>query len=115
MFAIKKMRERAGLKQQEAAEKLGITTKRYGNWEREDREINLRDAIRIADLFGCTLDELAGRDFPAATSPPLSGDERDLLEAYRAVEAPARRRIARAVEGELDDMEDEAKKEARRA
>lgn len=61
MFAIKKKREEAGLTQQEVADKLGIKKPRYGDWERETREINLRDAIRLADLFECTLDELAGR------------------------------------------------------
>lgn len=65
MFAIKKMRMRAGLTQQQAADALGLKKGRYGDWERETREVNLRDAIRIADLFKCTLDELAGRSFIA--------------------------------------------------
>lgn len=83
VFAIRKMRERAKLSQQEAADSLSITLRRYGNWEREDREINLRDAIRLADLFGCTLDELAGRPWP---TEGLSPDERDLVEAYRSAD-----------------------------
>ena len=65
MFAIKKMRMRAGLTQQQVADALGLKKGRYGDWERETREVNLRDAIRIADLFKCTLDELAGRPFIA--------------------------------------------------
>ena len=65
MFAIKKMRSRAGLSQQEAADALGVKKARYGDWERETTTINLRDAIRLADLFKCTLDELAGRSFIA--------------------------------------------------
>ena len=80
MFAIKAIRERCGLDQQEVADSLGITKRRYGNWEREDREINLRDAIRLADLFGCTLDELAGRGWP---SVGLNTDERMLVGMFR--------------------------------
>ena len=91
MFAIKKMRERAGLNQQEAADSLGITKRRYGNWEREDREINLRDAIRVAELFGCTLDELAGRQWPAEAA--LSPAERELLDAYDGANAQGRMAI----------------------
>lgn len=83
MFAIKKMRERAGLHQQEVADRLGVKKARYGDWERETTMINLRDAIRLADLFGCTLDELAGRPWP---TEGLSPDERDLVEAYRSAD-----------------------------
>lgn len=81
MFAIKKMRERKGMTQQEVADALGIKKPRYGDWERETREINLRDAIRLAELFGCSLDELAGRPWP---TQGLSPEERALVDAYRA-------------------------------
>lgn len=82
MFAIKKMRELAGLSQRDVAEDLDISIRRYGNWEREDREINLRDAIRLADLFHCTLDDLAGREWPAGDST-ITAEERDLVDSYR--------------------------------
>lgn len=82
MFQIKKMRERTGMGQQEVAEALGITKRRYGGWEREEREINLRDAIHLADLFGCTLDELAGREWPRIEAS-LTPEEREILDAYR--------------------------------
>ena len=87
MFAIKKMRMLAGFTQQEVADELGIKKARYGDWERETREINLRDAIRLADLFGCTLDELAGRPWPRRG---LSSDEQSLLDAYNDANAQGR-------------------------
>ena len=91
MFAIKAMRERKGLDQQAVADALGITKRRYGNWEREDREINLRDAIRLAQLFDCTLDELAGRGWPP--SPALDADEAALVEAWRTANPQGRAAI----------------------
>ena len=99
MFAIKEMREKAGYKQQDVADKLDVTIRRYGNWEREDREINLRDAIRLADLFECSLDELAGRDWPASDSPPLSDAEREIVDAYRACDQSGQEAIQAAVSG----------------
>lgn len=90
MFAIKRMRENAGLSQQDAADALGETKRRYGGWEREEREINLRDAIRLADLFRCTLDELAGRPWP---TKELSPAERALLDTYRTANAQGRAAI----------------------
>ena len=103
MFAIKKMRNRAGLDQKDAADALGITVRRYGGWEREEREINLRDAIRLADLFGCTLDELAGRPWPSEGLPP---DERELLDAYRSATETGQRLITLAAhaEGQAEEM-----------
>ena len=97
MFAIKKMRERAGLSQQEAAERLEITLRRYGNWEREDREINLRDAIRLADLFQCSLDELAGRTWE---SNQLSTEEQEVVDAYRSTDPRGKAAIMRTARGE---------------
>lgn len=101
MFAIKKMRESAGLSQQDVADALGIKKPRYGDWERETREINLRDAIRLADLFGCTLDELANHHVERAF-PSLSPEERELLDAYQSANAQGRAAIdavARASSG----------------
>ena len=79
MFAIRQMRDRAGLRQQEVADALGVRFATYGSWEREERQINLRDAIRLAELFGCTLDELAGRSL--RDDPMLD----EVIDAYMEV------------------------------
>ena len=92
MFAIKKMRESAGLSQQDVADALGVKKPRYGDWERETTQINLRDAIRLADLFGCTLDELANHHVESAF-PSLSPEERRLLDAYKTANAQGRAAI----------------------
>lgn len=88
MFAIKKMRERKGLTQAEAAKDLSIPVRTYGGYEREEREINLRDAIRFADLFECTLDELAGRTWerPDYTDP----DQCELNDCWCEIDATRR-------------------------
>lgn len=104
MFEIKKMRIRAGLSQQQAADALEIKKARYGDWERETHIVNLRDAIRVADLFNCTLDELAGREWPppstATAVGSLASDERDLIDLYRDTDARGKGAIMRTAEGE---------------
>lgn len=83
-FRIALMREYAGLSQQEVADALGIKKARYGDWERETREINLRDAIKLADLFHCTLDELAGREFRAPERNLIqNSSEQTVVDGYR--------------------------------
>lgn len=59
-FNIKDARKRLGLKQQEVADALGIPGRTYGAWERGERELKITDAVAIANLFGCSLDYLAG-------------------------------------------------------
>ena len=109
MFASKAMRESAGFTQQEVADKLGIRKGRYGDWERETREINLRDACSLADLFGCSLDDLAGREWPRAearASPALTPPESEVLDAMRSTNDQGRDAIvsvARSMRGARDE------------
>lgn len=102
-FNIAQMRERAGLSQQQVADALEIKKARYGDWERETTVLNLKDAIKLADLFKCTLDELANHRTPE--SPTLSTDERYIVDGYRMLDEGARRRVRRSVSNEIEDME----------
>lgn len=58
---IKRIREAKSLSQQEIADKINVPVRRYGSWEREERKLNFEDAILLAEVLGCTTDELAGR------------------------------------------------------
>lgn len=58
---LRTMREARGLTQKELAEAIGSTLRKVSSWENSEVRIPLLDAARIADVFDCTLDELAGR------------------------------------------------------
>lgn len=58
---MKRIRESKGFSQQYVADQICVPVRRYGSWEREERKINFEDAIRVAEVLGCTTDELAGR------------------------------------------------------
>ena len=88
---IKEIRHRKGLKAKEVAEKMGVSQQRFSNWERGVREMNFLEAINLADIFECSLDELAGRDFPQA--PALTPAESTLLDTYRTTDARGRESI----------------------
>ena len=90
-----------------------------------DRSPTLSTACKIAIALDVSLDYLSGLiDEPRPIErdehgniivPKLTEDESAILSAYKAVDEGARKRITRTVQGELDDLEDEAKKEARGA
>ena len=106
-FRIALMRESAGLSQQDVADALGVKKGRYGDWERETREINLRDAIKLADLFNCSLDDLAGHKAP--DQPSITADEQTIVDTYRAAGRLGKRVILATAREVAEDMELDAR------
>lgn len=100
MLALRAMRERVGMTQQEVADALDVKRRRYGDWETGRREINLKDAIDLADLFHCTLDELAG-----IAEPGLDEDESTIIAAYRATDDGNRERLLDVARLDLERAE----------
>jgi len=101
---LKQLRIRRGLKQSEVAKMVGMPTRRYGSYEREERAITLTDAARIADVLECTLDELAGRDFPPSAANNLTAEERELVDLYRDTDERGQRSILSAAIGQRDEF-----------
>ena len=59
---LKACRKEKGLTQMQVAVYCDITEKAYQNYELMTREPKLEILIRIADLYGVSLDYLVGRD-----------------------------------------------------
>ncbi|MCB6760096.1 helix-turn-helix domain-containing protein [Adlercreutzia equolifaciens] len=63
---LQRIRKDRGFKSAKAfAEHIGMSKDTYTNYEQGARPITLELAWEFADVLGCTLDELAGRDFKA--------------------------------------------------
>lgn len=58
---LRACRKEKGLTQWEVAVYCDVTEKAYQNYERMTREPKLEILIKIADLFGVSLDYLTGR------------------------------------------------------
>lgn len=58
---FKEARRRLHLNQDDVAALVGVPSRTFGSWERGEREISAVDAMRIAEIYGCSLDYLAGR------------------------------------------------------
>ena len=58
---LKQCRKEKGLTQMQAATYCDITEKAYQNYELMTREPKLEILVRIADLYGVSLDYLTGR------------------------------------------------------
>jgi transcriptional regulator with XRE-family HTH domain len=58
---IKELRKEMGLTQLELSERIGVSPSTVGGYEQGVREPDRTMAIKMADLFGCSLDYLMGR------------------------------------------------------
>ncbi|MFA6256591.1 MAG: helix-turn-helix domain-containing protein [Candidatus Absconditabacterales bacterium] len=59
---IKKLREEKGFSQQQIADHLGITRQTYSNVEKGISKLSLGAAVKLADLYGVTIDHFMNQD-----------------------------------------------------
>lgn len=74
---IRELREEKDLTQKELAASIGNVQRNISNWENGLNEPDCESIVKLADVFGVTLDELFGRD--AASIPPERDKERERL------------------------------------
>lgn len=65
---IGRIRERAGLSKTQLADRLGVDLSTVCKWETGVNRPTADGLLKLADLFGCTIDELFGRDPPGRDS-----------------------------------------------
>lgn len=59
---LRALRKKRGLSQDDMAERLGVLTRTYGSWERNEREPNFDMAKKIAGMFDVSVDSLIGKE-----------------------------------------------------
>lgn len=57
-YSLKELRARKGLSQLEMAEKLGVSVQTYNAWETDFGMVKVRNAVKIANLFGVKVDDI---------------------------------------------------------
>lgn len=62
IIRIKELREEFQLTQKELADKIGNVQRNVSNWENGTSEPDCETLVKLADVFGVTLDELFGRN-----------------------------------------------------
>ena len=82
---LKDIRKSAGMTQSELAEKVGVTDRVIGAWERGETGLPLDDACACAIALGCTPNDLCGweDDDVPDTPPPTDPYESELVGNYR--------------------------------
>ncbi len=96
MRKIKDMREEKGLSAEKVAAGIGVNVRTIYRWEADETEITSNNLVLIADYFGCTTDELLGRENYGTGNieiigEKLTNDEQDILNVYRALNVDGKR------------------------
>lgn len=92
MTRLKECRENAHLSQKYVAITLGISSPSVANWERGKTNPTKENIVKLANLYGVSVDYLLGRTDDVngvatceVQTTQLSNDEIILLERYRAL------------------------------
>lgn len=62
MLNISERRKMLALTQEDLAERLNVGQSTVAGWEAGKREPNIAKLIQMADIFGCTVDELIKKE-----------------------------------------------------
>lgn len=80
---IKELRSEFQITQKELADKIGNTQRNVCNWENGKSEPDYDSLVKVADLFGVTLDELFGREQPSLETRGPAETDRLILRSIR--------------------------------
>lgn len=82
--SIKERRKLAGYKSVKSLcdQLTDVNSKAYYEYESGRTAIPIHIAVEVADVFGCTLDELIGRRASETPAAPLTDEKIELLDCY---------------------------------
>lgn len=80
---LRNAREDANMKQIDVAKTLSLNNKSVSHWENAQAMPCLEDAIKLADLYGISLDSLVGHKVKNDNKIALSIDEFKIIYTYR--------------------------------
>ena len=106
---LKQLRKAKGLTQEQLGDKLSITKRVMGAYERQETPIPLEVAYEIALILGCSIDELAG--LPAPECHYTDQRQADLNEYYEHVNDSAKQRIFQAAKDAFSNLENRIQKD----
>jgi transcriptional regulator with XRE-family HTH domain len=90
---LRKRAEALGISQAEAARRVGLSERRYGNYVSGRREPDLATLVRIAEVLGTTPNKLLGAEQAGPAGPKATAKER-IAAAMAVLPTPDLERLA---------------------
>lgn len=90
MKNLKTIRQNENLSQSDVAKKLGLSLRGYQDIENGVHETSVANLIKLADLFGCSVDYLVGHQAQGIVHiESLNNDQQKLLELIKKLSPEA--------------------------
>ena len=97
---LMKLRKAAGFRNRDDfAELLGVNKYTYRSWESGTAMMSLEQACRVADVLGCTLEELVGRATPRIEPTIIDPMARELVDCYESLNPDGRTNLLGVARG----------------
>lgn len=98
MLRLRELRKASGVRVQEIADACGVKPDAVMRWEREENQLKVSDACKIANVLGCTLNELVGLPPDAPNEDPQDVVElRGIYSRLSMSDKSVLMRVARAL------------------
>lgn len=98
---IREMRRQCGLTQQAVAERLQVHRTTYTKYETGCVAPDQQSLLRMAEMFGVTVDALLGRELSLANTEggqmELTAEERVLVQMFRQLNAAEQQNVVKRV------------------
>lgn len=101
--SLREARENAFLKQIEVSNATSINNKNISHWENGVASPCLEDAIKLADLYKVTLDELVGRKFQNQNRITLSVEEIRLITNFRILNGAGKQKAIDYIDDQTEN------------
>jgi transcriptional regulator with XRE-family HTH domain len=92
------LRERAGLSQQQLADRLGISQRAYAHWERQAVTLRPDRMVKLAQSLSVSVEDLIGNGETKRRSMRPAGKMRRLFEAASQLPRSQQQKIAAVIE-----------------
>ena len=104
---LTELRNKLGLSQEQMADELGVKRSTYAKWEKDTNQPT-RKLKDIAAYFHVSTDYILGRTDtpdaspapPAASAPPITPQDRELLRKYHELDQRGRQAVLDTIERE---------------
>ena len=106
MNRICELRKQRGWRQEDLAQKMNVSRQAIGNYESEDRGLDVRNINRLCDIFEVTANYLLCRS--SIPNPNLTEDEGALLQAFRCADDRSRELVRLALAPFIPEATDAA-------
>lgn len=84
MGVLKELRKKYNYSQEEIANKIGTSQSNYSKYEKGSLELSVSQALKLADLYDCSIDELVGNE--KKTNTAIGPNKAKALELFEKLD-----------------------------